>query len=121
MVKDNEQLTLKDTIIEAILNKKGKRPVVLNLTKLDQSIADYFIVCHGESNVQVDAISSFVERQAKNELQQNPYHKEGLENSQWILLDYGDIVVHVFQEVYRDFYKLEELWADAEVQNINEE
>ncbi len=121
MTKEKAQLALKDTIVDAILERKGKDLVVLDLTELEQSIADYFIICHGDSNVQVDAIADFIDRHTKTELHQNALHKEGTDNSQWILLDYGDVVVHVFQEEYRMFYKLEELWADAKIERINEE
>ncbi len=121
MTKEKAQLALKDTIVNAIQERKGKELVVLDLSELEQSIADYFIICHGDSSVQVDAISDFVDRHTKTELHQNALHKEGTDNSQWILLDYGDVVVHIFQQEFRDFYKLEELWADAKIERINEE
>lgn len=121
MTRQNEQLALKNTIVEAILEKKGGNVAVLNLTKLQQSIADYFIVCHAESSVQVDAIADFIEKQTKTALKQAPIHKEGKNNALWILLDYGDVVVHVFKEEQRYFYKIEELWADAQIEYINEE
>lgn len=121
MTKEKEQLALKNTIVNAIQERKGNELVVLDLTDLEQSIADYFVICHGNSNVQVDAIADFVDRHTKTELHQNAMHKEGTENSQWILLDYGDVVVHIFQQEYREFYKLEELWADAKIERITEE
>jgi len=121
MTEKNQQTILKDTIVSAIQEKKGKELVVLDMSNLEQSITDYFIICHGDSNIQVDAISEFIERQIKTELHENTIHKEGTENSLWVLLDYGDVVVHVFQQEQRSFYKLEELWADAKIQHINEE
>lgn len=121
MTSKKDQTLLKDTIVEAILDKKGKQLAILDLTELEQSIADYFVICHGESNTQVDAISDFIERHTKTELQQAALHKEGANNSQWILLDYGDVVVHVFHKEQREFYKLEELWGDAKIQIINED
>lgn len=121
MTRQNEQLALKNTIVEAILEKKGGNIAVLNLTKLQQSIADFFIICHADSSVQVDAIADFIERQTKTALKQAPIGKEGKSNALWILLDYGDVVVHVFKEEQRYFYKIEELWADAQIEYINEE
>lgn len=120
MVKKNAQLQLKNTIVEAILEKKGGNIAILDLTKLDQTIADYFIICHAESTTQVDAISDFVERQTRTQLHESPIHKEGKNNALWVLLDYGDVVVHIFKEEQRYFYKIEELWADAKIEYINE-
>lgn len=121
MTRNKESLRLKDTVVEAIKERKGKRIVVLDLTDLEQSIADYFVICHGTSNVQVDSISDFVDRYTKTELKVSPIHKEGTDVSQWVLVDYGDVVVHVFQEEHRDFYKLEELWADAKIERFEDE
>lgn len=121
MAKKNEQTILKDTIVEAVKDRKGQELVVLDLRKLDQSIADYFIICHGTSTTQVNAISDFIDRQTRNEIQEHVIHIEGANNSQWILMDFGSIVVHVFQEEYRRFYNLEDLWADAERENIKGE
>lgn len=113
-----KQINLKDSIVEAIKDRKGKELIVLDLRKVDQSIADYFIICHGDSTTQVDAISENVDREIRTELQEHPIHKEGMDNLQWVLLDYGDVVVHVFQEDYRKFYNLEDLWADAQKELI---
>lgn len=121
MIKNTELGLLKNTIVEAILDRKGKEILVLDLKELDQSIADYFVICHGDSNTQVDAIADYVERHTRTELQEHVLHKEGAENSQWILLDYGDVVVHVFQREIRDFYRLEDLWGDAKIERITEE
>lgn len=121
MTKDNKKVNLKDFIVESIKDRKGKDITVLDLRKLEQSIADYFIICHGDSNTQVDAISENIDRQTRSELQEHPIHKEGTENLQWVLLDYGEIVVHVFQEEYRSFYNLEDLWADAKKELIKED
>lgn len=113
MTKKPTETILKDFIVETIKDKKGKELVVLDLRKLDQSIADYFIICHGDSNTQVNAISGYIDRQTRIDLQEHVIHIEGAENSQWILMDFGSVVVHVFQEEYRRFYNLEDLWADA--------
>lgn len=116
----NKDLNLKDSIVEAIKDRKGKDLIVLDLRQVDQSIADYFVICHGESTTQVDSISENVEREIRTELQEHPINKEGADNLQWVLLDYGDVVVHVFQDEYRRFYNLEELWADAAKELIRE-
>lgn len=121
MTETENREKLKDLVVESILEKKGKELKVLDLQHIEQSIADYFIICHGNSNTQVDAITDFVEKQARNELQERTLHKEGANNSQWILLDYGNVVVHVFQEEFRRFYNLEDLWADAKIELITED
>ncbi len=120
MINNNETTELKNTIIESLLDKKGKDIRVLDLRQLTQSVADYFIICHGNSTTQVDALANNIEHQTRTILKQHVIHKEGNENSQWILLDYGDIVVHVFIENIRRFYNLEELWGDAEIDYIKE-
>ena len=120
MTKNTDSVKLKDFVVEAIKEKKGKEIKVLDLRGLDQSIADYFIICHGDSNTQVDAISDFIDRQTRTELQEHVLHKEGTDNLQWVLLDYGELVVHVFQEEFRRFYNLEDLWADAKTELIEE-
>jgi ribosome-associated protein len=112
---------LKDLIVDSIKERKGKEIVVLDLRELEQSIADYFVICHGDSNTQVGAIADFVDREVRTKLNEHPINKEGLNNSQWVLFDYADVVVHIFQEEYRQFYNLEELWADAKKELIIEE
>ena len=118
MTNSIDKFSLKDFIVESIKERKGKDIIVLDLRELEQSVADYFVICHGDSNTQVDSISDFVERQTRSELQEHPIRKEGTNNLQWVLLDYGDVVVHVFQEEYRLFYNLEDLWADAKKEVI---
>lgn len=107
-------LTLEERIIESIREKKGRNIVNINLTKLNNSICEYFIISHGESDTQVRAIARNIEEKVKKHLKQNTYHAEGYQNAQWILLDYNTVVAHIFQEKTRDYYKLEELWADGE-------
>ena len=108
-------------IVNAIQNKKGIDIVDLNLSKLEHSITDHFVICHGNSNIQVEAIASSVEDEVKNILNINAIHKEGQRSAQWILLNYEGIVVHVFQKEYREHYNLEGLWADAEIKHIANE
>ncbi len=113
-LEENHQL-----IIEAIQEKKGHQIVTIDLSKIENSICDRFIICHGESVTQVQAITESIEKKMKEEARIRAHHVEGLQNSQWVLLDFFDILVHVFQEEYRSFYKLEELWADGEVMSLD--
>lgn len=106
-------------IIDAIQEKKGHQIVTIDLSQVENSICDCFIICHGESVTQVGAITESVEKKLKEEAQTRAHHVEGLQNSQWVLLDYFDVLVHVFQEEYRSFFKLEELWADGNVTRVD--
>jgi len=110
----------RELIIEAIKEKKGHQIVSIDLSEVENSICECFIICHGESVTQVGAISDSIERKMKEEAHTRPHHVEGLRNSQWVLLDFFDILVHVFQEEYRSFYRLEELWADGKVTRVTE-
>lgn len=108
-------------IIEALKEKKGKEITTINLENIEHAICDYFVICHGDSTTQVDALSNAVERSVKTKLSKNAHHVEGKENSLWILMDYSDILVHIFLNEKRTFYNLEELWADGIVDLIVEE
>jgi len=111
--KEVASRVLVDTIVDAIQDVKGKDIVVLDLTELPNAITNYFIICTGDSNTQVDGISSSVLKKTRTELKEKPWHQEGINNSEWILLDYVDVVVHIFYRDIRDFYNLEDLWADG--------
>lgn len=118
MVKQKNKLKtntkeIVNAAIEGILKIKGKDPISLDLTEIENSVCKYFIICHGDSNTQVDALADSVIETVREETGEKVWHKEGLKNATWVLLDYSDVVVHIFQKEYRDFYKLEELWADA--------
>jgi len=110
----------REFILEAIREKKGHQIVSIDLSEVENSICDFFIICHGESVTQVGAITESIEKKLKEEAQIRAHHVEGLQNSQWVLLDYFDILVHVFQEEFRSFFKLEELWADGKVIRVTE-
>ena len=101
------------TIINAIQEKKGENIISLDLRKVDEAVADFFIVCEAGSHPQVRAISDFVEEQIKEKCDEYPYHHEGKKNLQWVLIDYVNVVVHVMLSETRKFYKLEEMWSDA--------
>ncbi len=120
IVKEGTEI-LKNTVVESILERKGHDIKVLNIKKLEQSVADYFVICHATSTTQVDAIADFIEGQTRELLKEKPQHKEGKENSHWVLLDYADVVVHIFLEEYRPFYNLEDLWADADIETIKQD
>jgi ribosome-associated protein len=108
----------RELIMEAIREKKGHQIVSIDLTEVENSICECFIICHGESNTQVSAIADSIEKKLKEESGIRAHHVEGLKNSQWVLMDFFDILVHVFQEEYRSFYRLEELWADGKVTRV---
>jgi len=109
---------LADSIVEGILEVKGRNISILNLTDIHNRVCDYFIICQADSNTQVNAIAGSVEEMVKKETGERPYRKEGFENAEWILVDYVTVVVHIFQTEVRNFYNLESLWADAEVTQI---
>jgi ribosome-associated protein len=108
-------------IIEGILEKKGKDIISIDLSGLDNSVCDSFIISHGDSGTQVRAIADHIEEKVKKQLNFNVLHKEGYENLQWILLDYNSVVVHIFDQDTRKYYQLEELWADGKCVRIIEE
>ena len=108
-------------ILEAIKEKKGKQIVSINLTKVHNSISDYFVICHAESTTQVDAIADGVQEKVKKEAGVMAHHVEGKDNSQWVLIDYFDTLVHIFLEEKRSFFNLEDLWADGEIDHIEDE
>lgn len=112
---------LRDVINDAILNKKGENLVNIDLRNIHNSITDFFVVCNANSDVQMQAIAEEVGRCTRETLQEQPFHKGGFENSQWILLDYFNVVVHIFKTEWREFYKLEQLWGDAEIVKIEPE
>lgn len=109
---------LKKVVIDAILDKKGHQVTSLDLKKIKDTPSDYFIITHGDSSTQVRAIYlNVVEQAEKNGFK--PYHTEGMRNSEWIIIDFVDVVVHVFYREKRDFYGLEDLWNDAKLTKHN--
>lgn len=107
------------SIIDGLEEKKAKNITVLNLNKLDNRAFDYFVIADAESKTHVESIAGSVEETVKKQLSERPFHTEGWGNAEWILLDYVNIMVHVFQQETRAFYRLEDLWADAEINRIN--
>ena len=109
---------LLETIIEGILEVKGIDTSILDLKKIETAVCKYFVICSGTSNTHVSSIADSVKRNVSKEIQEKPWHIEGLNTSEWVLIDYSDIVVHVFQEETREFYRLEDLWGDAKIRTI---
>jgi len=103
-------------VLKGIFEKKGRDVLKIDLRELENRIADYFIICHGTSTTQVDTICDSVEDTVRKTTGEKPLHIEGLDNCFWVLLDYGNVVVHIFLEKYREFYSLESLWADASIE-----
>lgn len=118
--EENDPAVLGKTIVDCIQEKKGLGIVNINLSKTGNSVCEFFIIAHADSDTQVRAIAKHIENSLKKQHRARALHAEGYENAQWVLLDYNSIVVHVFQEHIRDYYKLEELWADAEIERISE-
>lgn len=106
---------LLETIVAAIEDKKGNNILSIDLTGIDGAVTDAFVVCSAESTTQVAAIADGIEERVLEELGEKPWRVEGQQNALWIAVDYIDVVVHIFQTEMRDFYRLEELWADAPV------
>lgn len=103
------------TIIKAIQERKGERIISLDLRKVNEAVADFFIVCEATTNTQVKAIGDHVQDLVKEVCNETPFKHEGYQNAKWILVDYVNIVVHVLQPDTRKFYQLEELWSDGEL------
>jgi ribosome-associated protein len=109
---------LVDEIIEGLEDIKGENIVVLDLRKLENSICDFFVIGEGTSNTQVNALCNAVEKRVRENLNEKPWHTEGSSNAEWVLLDYVNVAVHVFQKSVREFYDLESLWGDAKITKI---
>lgn len=109
------------TIVEAISDKKGHNIVSLDLSGFDGAIAENFIICNADSTTQVGAIADGIEERVREVLGEKPWRVEGLTNSVWVAMDYGNVIVHIFQTELRDFYRLEQLWADAPATRYDEQ
>jgi len=104
---------LNELVVSLIQDKKGNNIVSLDLRHIPEAITDFFVICHALSTTQVRAILDHLEEEVKNQTSIKPYHLEGRANGEWCLIDFGDVVAHIFQEEKRDFYQLEDLWSDA--------
>ncbi|HEX2969893.1 MAG TPA: ribosome silencing factor [Bacteroidales bacterium] len=117
--KADEADILLEIVTKGIFEKNGQNVLKIDLRKLESRITDYFIICHGSSTTQVSAICDSVDDSARK-AGFKPLHIEGQDNSYWVLIDYGDVVVHIFLEEYRNFYNLETLWSDASIEALKD-
>lgn len=108
------------TIIAAIQEKKGEHIISLDLRKINEAVADFFIICEASNSTQVKAIADNIEYRVEENCDEKPYHHEGFQQLQWVLVDYVNVVVHVMLHETRKFYQLEEMWSDAAGQEHNE-
>ena len=117
--KKNSELSnkLADIVVHGMQEKKASEIVKMDMREVNSTLSDYFVVCSADSNVQVNAIAKSVEDEVYKALGQDAWHKEGQGNGEWILLDFVDVVVHIFKTETRDRYRLEDLWGDANVEN----
>ena len=112
------QGNLEELIIQALLEKKGENIICLDLRKINHVLFDYFIICTGNSKPHVETLAEYVQEITKSEAKTRPTFVEGLSNGEWVLLDYFNIIVHIFQPEARAFYNVEQLWNDAEIQQF---
>jgi len=117
--QDGTEILL-NTIIKGIFEKKGQNVLLIDLRKLENRITDYFVICHAGSTTQVSSLCDSVEDTVRIDTGEKPQHVEGLDNCFWVLVDYGNVIVHVFLEEYRNFYSLESLWADAKIEKMED-
>lgn len=123
-MKKEKQLSSSElslSVIEGMIEKKANNVVLMDLRKVHNAIADYFVICSGNSDTQIDAIAKSVEATVYKKTKQDPWNREGRQNREWILLDYVDVVVHVFQKEKRSFYDIESLWGDADFTYFGED
>ena len=105
-------------IIQGIEEVKGENIQLLDLRDIENTVCDYFIICSGNSNTQVKAISGSIQKKVSKQVKDKPWHIEGENNAEWILMDYVNVAVHIFQKQIRDFYDIESLWGDAKITEI---
>ena len=105
-------------IVQGIEDIKGQNISLLDLRNIENTVCDYFIICNGNSNTQVNAIVSSVQKNVSKNIREKPYQIEGVENAEWVLMDYVNVVVHVFQKHKREYYDIENLWGDAKITEI---
>ncbi|MBT2558080.1 ribosome silencing factor [Hymenobacter sp. ISL-91] len=117
--QDSDKLA--EIVVSGMQEKKASDIVVLDLRELKNAVADYFIICSASSDTQIEAIARSVEEEVEKLIGQNPWQTEGRTNREWVLLDYVDVVVHIFLRDRRQFYALEELWGDANITYVEEE
>ncbi len=110
--------TLSDVIVKGMQEKKASDIVVMDLRKIKNAVADFFVICSGNSDKQLDAISDSIDAEVFKKFNENPWHTEGKNNKEWMLLDYINVVAHVFRKDRRAYYALERLWGDADITEV---
>tara|TARA_B100000927_G_C16219843_1_gene371024 strand:- start:26 stop:394 length:369 start_codon:yes stop_codon:yes gene_type:complete len=115
-LENTDQLIV--AIVDALENIKGENIRILDLRDIENAVCKYFIICSGSSNTQVNALAGSVQKQVRKILREKPFQVEGTETAEWVLLDYIDIVVHIFQKSIREYYDIESLWGDAKLTEI---
>lgn len=118
--KSTKEDALKDLVVLGMQDKKAQDIAVIDLRSQKNAIADFFVICSGTSNIQVESIADSIEDMVYKQTQESPRHKEGYDTAEWVLVDYVDVVAHVFQKNKRSHYALEDLWGDAEIEYIKE-
>lgn len=111
---------LVEEIVNGLQEKKGKEIVSLDLRGIENAVTEFFVICTGDSNTHVNALAGSVEDEVRKAIKDKPWHVEGTTNGEWVLLDYVNVVVHIFQRSVRDHYNIEGLWADAIVKEYSE-
>lgn len=118
MIKETNVDTLISEIIDGIEDVKGLDIKILDLREIENTVTQYFVICNGGSSTQVNALASSIQKKVSKSLHEKPWHMEGLDNSEWVLMDYMDVVVHIFQKHIREYYDIESLWGDAKTTSI---
>lgn len=119
--RKNNSNKLLEVIKHALTENKARNVTVLDLRKIDNAVCEYFVVCHGTSRTHVNSLANNTVVEVRETIEEKPYKKEGMMNGEWVLLDYSNIVVHIFQQATREFYNIEGLWADAEIEVLPDE
>ncbi len=117
--KDDSSQKLCNAIVKGMAEKKAADILVMDLRKVKNAVADFFVLCSGNSDKQLDAIADSIDEEVYKALKENPWHTEGKNNKEWVLLDYFNVVAHVFRKDRREFFALEKLWGDAEMTEID--
>lgn len=118
--KNANIMPLTNIIIEGIQERKGKKTTIIDLSEIETATSRQFVICQGTSTMQVSAIADSVREYVQKTIGRKPYNYDGYKNCQWIVIDYGEIMVHVFLPEFREFYNLEQLWSDATITEIED-
>lgn len=118
--KTSPAVKLTKAIVHGMQEKKAQDIIIMDLREVKNAVADFFVICSGTSDKQLSAIADSVEEEVSKELGEDPWHREGRQNKEWMLIDYINVVVHVFRKDKRNFFALEKLWGDAEITEVTE-